>query len=83
MTIRPMKTLAIGDLAPACKLRLERPNEPVTGQPVKNPHAMLASPWPTNSWLLSRRWPVWLAMARAIGDRLDQPDGGDGKRRGR
>ena len=27
---------------------------------------MLARPWPTNSWLLSNRWPLWAATVRAM-----------------
>ena len=36
----------------------ERVNEPEHGYPENSPAAMLASPWPKNSWLLSRRSPV-------------------------
>ena len=34
---------------------------------------MLASPWPTNSWLLSSRWPVCAASERAIAEASTSP----------
>src|SRR5690554_1614134 len=45
-----VNTPAIGVLAPASKLTIEREKPPVTGKPPLTAEAILAAPKPTNSW---------------------------------